>query len=119
MSIEVVRLARCDWCNEEGTEDNPAHTHRLVFDKVARELELHDPCQEEATLSYLIEKGRKPSPAEIAAVSNTPRIHCPAPGCRKYGNGYMGLAQHMARAHQDIPADERQEMLEVIKESQK
>ena len=58
MTIEVIQRKTCDWCGSD--EDQVGiSTHRVVFDRLAKEVELHATCIDDATLSYLLEKGRR------------------------------------------------------------
>jgi hypothetical protein len=76
MTIEVIRRMTCDWC---GNDDDQVSigTHRLAFDRVTRDVELHAACIEEATVSYLIEKGRRASAEPmIPLYPPKPKVKC-------------------------------------------
>jgi hypothetical protein len=116
MAIKIVEERTCDWCG--GDDPDGLHTHRLVFDRRAVEVELHNLCQEDATLLWLLEHGRRPTAAQIeAAAAKEQRIPCPF--CGKPCVSYMGVTQHITRSHADLDPDERRRALFKIKEGLK
>ena len=112
MAIRIVEEKSCDWCG--GDDPDGLKTHRLVWDKRAVEVEIHDGCIEEANITWLIEHGRKATAAEVKAASNgVNQLRCPE--CSKPCSGSMGLAQHLAGSHPHLSKDVRQQLVQDAK----
>lgn len=114
MAVEIIQHKTCDWCG--GDDEVGLHTHRLVWDRKAVEVEVHHGCMEEANIPWLLEHGRKATVADVASANGAHRITCPVTGCGKASAGTMGFAQHLAGSHPAIPKDERQQMVQTAKE---
>lgn len=109
MSVKIIEERACDWCGGEHTEEDPVLTHALSLDKQTREVDLHVPCLADSGVSFLIEHGRKTGSVATAQ----PIFWCPI--CKRPCKGYMGVAQHLAQGHKDVPEKDRKAMLAEIR----